>query len=160
MAYINPNQALKDHNIVLPDPPKPIASYVPTRQSGNQVYVSGQIPIADGKLLATGPVPTHTSIEAASACAHRCTINALACLQAHIGDLNKVTQVVKVGVYVASEQGFGDQPKIANGCSNMLVDLFGDRGQHARAAVGVSSLPRNVPVEIDFIFEVETEESA
>lgn len=141
--------------ITLPDAPKPVASYVPTRRSGNQIFISGQIPVANGELLAKGSVPTATSLESAMACARQCTLNALACLKAEIGDLSAVTRVVKVGVFVASEPGFGDQPKIANGCSDLLVEVFGkDVGQHARAAVGVSALPLNVPVEIEFIFEV------
>lgn len=155
MTIHNPSDRLKALNITLPDAPKPVASYVPARQSGSQVFISGQIPIAMGKLLANGSVPTQVSLESAIECARQCTLNGLACLQAQIGDLNRVSKVVKVGVFVASEPGFGDQPKIANGCSDLLVEIFGQRGQHARAAVGVSALPLNVPVEIEFIFEVE-----
>lgn len=155
MTNYNPSERLKALNITLPQAPKPVASYVPARQSGSQVYISGQIPITMGKLLAVGTVPNQVDLEAAIACARQCTLNGLACLQAHIGDLNRVSKVVKVGVFVASEPGFGDQPKIANGCSDLLVEIFGERGQHARAAVGVSALPLNVPVEIEFIFEVE-----
>ena len=155
MPSLNPNTSLKTLDITLPDAPKPVASYVPARQSGNLVYISGQIPMATGTLLSTGLVPSQVSIEDAIACARQCTLNALACLQAEIGDLDKVTQIVKVGIFVASDLGFGDQPKIGNGCSNLLVEIFGDRGQHARAAVGVSGLPLNAPVEIEFIFEVK-----
>lgn len=150
-----PEDRLKELGLVLPEAPKPVASYVPTRRSGNLVFVSGQIPIADGELLAKGRVPAHTSAESACACARRCTLNALACLKAEIGDLGRVTGVIKVGVFVACEPGYGDQPKIGNACSELLVEVFGkDIGQHARAAVGVSALPLDVPVEIDFIFEV------
>lgn len=109
----------------------------------------------EGTLLATGLVPSQVTIEQAIACARQCTLNAIACLQTEIGDLNAVTQIVKVGIFVASDLGFGDQPKIGNGCSDLLFEIFGDRGQHARAAVGVSGLPLNAPVEIEFIFEVE-----
>lgn len=155
MAAHSPEDRLKELGLVLPQAPKPVASYVPTRRSGNLVFVSGQIPIADGELLATGSVPSQTSPESAIACAKRCTLNALACLKAEIGDLSRVSGVVKVGVFVASEPGFGDQPKIGNACSDLLVEVFGQGiGQHARAAVGVSALPLNVPVEIEFIFEV------
>jgi len=91
----------------------------------------------------------------AIACARQCTLNALAVLENHIEDLNRVTGVIRVGVFVASDQGYGDQPEIANGCSDLLVEIFGDVGQHARAAVGVSALPLNVPVEIEFTFEVQ-----
>ena len=156
MANIDPNQQLDSMGITLPEAPKPVASYVPARRCGNQVFISGQIPVASGDLLAKGIVPTQTSLESATACARQCTLNALACLKAEIGDLGNVTRVVKVGVFVASEPGYGDQPKIANGCSDLLVEIFGQEvGQHARAAVGVSALPLNVPVEIEFIFEVE-----
>ncbi|MCA9276607.1 MAG: RidA family protein [Phycisphaerales bacterium] len=156
MAPTDPAAQLESMGITLPEAPKPVASYIPTRRSGNQVFVSGQIPIAAGELLAKGVVPTKSSLETATACARQCTLNALACLKAEIGDLRRVTRVVKVGVFVASEPGFGDQPKIANGCSDLLVEVFGSEvGQHARAAVGVSALPLDVPVEIEFIFEVQ-----
>jgi len=156
MSANHPESTLESMGVALPPAPKPVASYVPSRRSGNQVFISGQIPVANGDLLAKGSVPTETSLESATACARQCTLNALACLKAEIGDLGLVTRVVKVGVFIASEPGFGDQPKIANGCSDLLVDIFGhDIGQHARAAVGVSALPLNVPVEIEFIFEVK-----
>jgi len=155
MTNLNPNESLKKLNITLPDAPMPVASYVPARQTGNQVFISGQIPFSKGDLLSTGSVPTQVSIEQAIACARQCTLNALACLQEQIGDLDRVTKVIKASIFVACEPGFGDQPKIANGCSDLLVEIFGDRGQHARAAVGVSALPLNVPVEIEFIFEIE-----
>ena len=156
MSANHPESTLESMGVALPPAPQPVASYVPSRRSGNQVFISGQIPVANGDLLAKGSVPTETSLESATACARQCTLNALACLKAEIGDLGLVTRVVKVGVFIASEPGFGDQPKIANGCSDLLVDIFGhDIGQHARAAVGVSALPLNVPVEIEFIFEVK-----
>lgn len=155
MTPYDPNARLRELGISLPDAPTPVASYVPARQSGDQIFISGQIPIVDGKLMARGSVPTSTSTEAATACARQCTLNALACLLAKIGDLRRVSRVVKVGVFIASEPGFGDQPKIANGCSDLLVEIFGDCGRHARAAVGVSALPLDVPVEIEFIFEVD-----
>jgi len=155
MTTKSPNEALKSLNIVLPDAPKPIASYVPARRSGNQVFISGQIPMSNGSLISAGLVPSQVSIEQALACARQCTLNGLACLQAEIGDLDRVVKAVKIGVFVASDLGFGDQPKIANGCSDLLLEIFGDRGRHARAAVGVSGLPLNAPVEIEFIFEVE-----
>lgn len=156
MATTNPRERLESMGITIPEAPNPVASYVPARRSGNQVFISGQIPVAAGELLAKGIVPSRTSLESATACARQCTLNALACLEAEIGDLSKVTRVIKVGVFVASEPGFGDQPKIANGCSDLLVEVFGKEiGQHARAAVGVSALPLDVPVEIEFIFEVQ-----
>ncbi len=149
------SQRLSDLNITLPQATKPLASYVPTRQTGSLIHISGQIPISDGKLIATGIVPTDVEEATAVACARQCTLNALAALTDAIGSLDKVTKVVKVGVFVAAAPDFGAQPQIANGCSDLLVEIFGqDIGQHARAAVGVASLPRNVPVEIEFLFEV------
>ncbi|MCA9304530.1 MAG: RidA family protein [Phycisphaerales bacterium] len=150
-----PNNALSGLQIMLPKPPKPVASYIPARRSGNQVLISGQIPMQEGSLLATGIVPTEVDEATAGECARICTLNGLACLQAEIGDLAKVTGVIKVGVFVASDPSYGGQPKIANGCSDLLVQIFGDRGRHARAAVGCASLPLNAPVEIEFLFEVE-----
>jgi enamine deaminase RidA (YjgF/YER057c/UK114 family) len=156
MPTNHPNERLEQLGLTLPQAPKPVASYIPTRRSGNQIFVSGQVPFVDGKLLATGAVPSTTSPETAHACARQCTLNALACLTAEIGDLGRVTKVIKVGVFVASDPGYGEQPKIANGCSELLVEIFGrEIGQHARAAVGVSALPLNVPVEIEFIFEID-----
>lgn len=155
MTDHNPHKALETMGLTLPEAPKPVASYIPAQPSDNQVFISGQIPVRGGELMAKGSVPTHTSLQDATACARQCTLNALACLKAEIGDLSRVTRVVKVGVFVASEPGFGDQPKIANGCSDLLVEIFGERGKHARAAVGVSALPLNVPVEIEFIFEIK-----
>ena len=156
MSSTSPETRLTQLNLTLPEAPKPVASYIPTRRTGQQVYISGQIPISGGNLMAQGSVPSQTSPESATECAKQCTLNALACLKAAIGDLSQVKRVVKVGVFVASDPGFGDQPKIANGCSDLLVEIFGkETGQHARAAVGVSALPLNVPVEIEFVFEVE-----
>ena len=149
-------QRLKDLNITLPEPTKPVASYIPTRRTGNLVYISGQIPIASGTLLAKGIVPTQVDQTTAIECARQCTLNALAALQKEIGSLDQVTKIVKVGIFVASTPDFGAHPTIANGSSDLLVEIFGqDIGQHARAAIGVASLPLNVPVEIEFIFEIE-----
>lgn len=155
MTINHPQNTLEQLGITLPEAPKPVASYVPANQSGNHIYISGQIPFQNGQLFSTGIVPSQVDVDTAIECSRLCTINALACLKAEIGDLGRVTKVVKVGVFVACESDFGDQPTIANGCSNLLVDIFGAKGQHARAAVGVASLPLNVPVEIEFIFEID-----
>jgi len=150
------NQRLTDLNITLPEPTIPVASYVPARRTGNLVHISGQIPISKGTLLAKGIVPTQVDEATAVQCARQCALNALAALQKEIGTLDKVTKVVKVGIFVAASPDFGAQPAVANGCSDLLVEIFGQEiGQHARAAIGVASLPLNVPVEIEFIFEVE-----
>ncbi|MDF1808419.1 MAG: RidA family protein [Phycisphaerales bacterium] len=155
MTINHPQNTLEQLGITLPEAPKPVASYVPANQSGNHIYISGQIPFQNGQLFSKGIVPSQVDVDTAIECSRLCTINALACLKAEIGDLGRVTKVVKVGVFVACESDFGDQPTIANGCSNLLVDIFGAKGQHARAAVGVASLPLNVPVEIEFIFEID-----
>lgn len=155
MRTKNPYESLKSLDLMLPHAPKPVASYVPARQSGQLVHISGQIPFNDGTLLAQGSVPSAVSPDLAIKCANQCTLNALAVLEDHIGDLNRVSGVIKVGVFVASDPGFGEQPAIANGCSDLLVEIFGEIGQHARAAVGVAALPLNVPVEIEFVFEVK-----
>ncbi|MBL4590792.1 MAG: RidA family protein [Phycisphaerales bacterium] len=149
-----PNKKLQGLQITLPTAPKPVASYLPARRSGNQVFISGQIPFEQGELIATGLVPSMVNMETAVRCARACTLNALACLKAEIGDLGLVTGVVRVGVFVACDPDFGGHPQIANGCSDLLVEIFGDIGKHARAAVGCASLPLNAPVEIEFLFEI------
>lgn len=150
-----PNNAIKELGIMLPEAPNPVASYLPARRSGNQVLISGQIPMKDGSMIATGIVPTQIDEETAQQCARVCTLNGLACLQAEIGDLSRVVGVIRVGVFVASDPAYGGQPSIANGCSDLLVQIFGERGKHARAAVGCAALPLNAPVEIEFLFEVD-----
>jgi enamine deaminase RidA (YjgF/YER057c/UK114 family) len=104
--------------------------------------------------MASGVVPSQVSLETAQNCARQCVLNALAALTGEIGSIDKVKRVVRVGCWVASAPGFGDQPKVANGASELLVEIFGDAGRHARAAVGSVALPLNTPVEIEFLFEV------
>lgn len=140
--------------IELPPVPAPVAAYVPSRKTGNLLFVSGQIPFADGKLMATGRVPDLVSQDTAKACARQCTLNGLAVVREALGSLDRVAKVVRVGCFVASEPGFGGQPGIANEASELMLAVFGEAGRHARAAVGSVSLPLNVPVEIEFLFEV------
>jgi enamine deaminase RidA (YjgF/YER057c/UK114 family) len=139
----------------LPEAPSPVASYVPAVRVGSLLFVSGQIPIRDGTLLATGTVPNEVSIEEAQGLARQCVLNALAVLKAEVGSIDRLKRVVRVGCFVASEPGFGGQPKVANGASDLLVEIFGEAGRHARAAVGAVGLPLNVPVEIEFLFEIQ-----
>lgn len=147
---------LSDLGIKLPEPPAPVAAYVPWVRSGNQVFVSGQLPFQDGELVYQGPVPSHVSTEDASAAARLCAINGLAVLNSAVdGDLSRVRRVLRLGVFVQSDDQFDGQPAIANGASSLMVDIFGDSGRHARAAVGVNALPLNTPVEVEFLFEVE-----
>lgn len=151
----DPDAALVGLGLTLPAPAAPVAAYIPTRRSGNLLYVSGQIPIREGKLLATGTVPSAVSMEVARQCALQCTLNGLAAAKAALGgSLAGIRQVVRVGCFVASDAGFGDQPKVANAASELLMQVFGEAGRHARAAVGTNALPLNVPVEIEFLFEV------
>jgi enamine deaminase RidA (YjgF/YER057c/UK114 family) len=150
----SPDARLAELGLQLPEPPKPVAAYIPVRRTGNLLFVSGQIPMADGKLLHQGRVPAEVSIEQAKACARQCVLNALAIVKGHTGSLDTVKQVVRVGVFVCCEPGFHAQPQVANGASELLQQVFGERGQHARAAVGSIDLPLGAPVEVEFIFEV------
>ncbi|HJT10444.1 MAG TPA: RidA family protein [Candidatus Nitrosotalea sp.] len=141
-------------NISLPVPPKPAGSYIPVTRTGNLVFVSGQIPIRDGKVEFKGKVPTDVSIDTAQQAAKLCIINVLAQLKAEIGNLDKVSKIIRVSGFVNSASDFYEQPKIINAASDLLFEIFGDKGKHSRVAVGVASLPLNSTVEIDMIAEV------
>jgi enamine deaminase RidA (YjgF/YER057c/UK114 family) len=148
-------QRISDLGLELPIPPKPVAAYIPAVRTGNLVYVSGQVPFRDGRLIATGSVPSGVSIELAREAALQCALNALAAIGSVIdGDFDRVVRIVRLGVFVASDPGFADQPKVANGASELLVELFGDAGRHARAAVGSIALPLGATVEVEMIAEV------
>ena len=148
------HENLKKLGLVIPAPPQVGGKYVPTKQVGNLVYTSGQGPIVNGKPSVTGKLGKELSIEDGQEAARICILNVLSILQAQIGDLNKVKNVVKVLGFVASESGFNDQPAVINGGSQLLIDVFGDKGRHARSAIGTNELPGNIPVEIEVIFEV------
>ena len=146
---------LTELGITLPAAPKPVASYIPCVRTGNLIIVSGQLPMQDGKLIATGTVPAHCSLEHAQAAARQCAINALAVIADALGgDLDRVQRIVRLGVFVASEAGFTDQPKVANGASELMQQIFGERGRHARAAVGSIALPLGASVEVEMMVEV------
>lgn len=141
--------------IALPNVVAPSANYVPARRTGNQIYISGQVPSAGGKDQYTGKVGSTYTVEEAQAAARLCAVNILSQLKHALGgDLGKVVGVVRLGGFVNAEPEFGDHPKVLNGASDLMVSVFGEAGRHARAAVGCYSLPRNVPVEVDAIFEV------
>ena len=141
--------------IVLPAITAPRANYVPARRQGNQVYISGQVPAEGGKDKFTGKLGSEFSVEEGQAAARLCAINILAQLKDALGgDLDRVTGVIRLGGFVNAERDFKDHPKVINGASDLMVEVFGEAGRHARAAVGCYSLPRNVPVEIEAIFEV------
>ena len=131
----------------LPTPPKPVAAYVPAVRSGNLLFISGQLPFADGQLLATGKVGAAVSIERGQHAAAQCVVNALAIAKAELaGDWSRLVRVVRLGVFVQCDDGFADQPKVANGASELLEKILGEAGRHARAAVGTNALPMNAAV--------------
>jgi enamine deaminase RidA (YjgF/YER057c/UK114 family) len=144
---------LNELGIVLPEVPKPVANYVPWVKSGNQLYVSGQLPLRDGKLLHTGLTGEGVSADDAKLCARQCAINIIAVVHSAVC-LSNVRRVVKLVGFVASSASFTGQPGVINGASDLMAEVFGEAGRHARSAVGVGSLPLNAPVEIEAIFEV------
>lgn len=147
---------LAELGIALPQPTTPVASYVPYVVTGNVVFISGQLPMRDGKPQALGKAGTDVTLEQAQDAAGLCAVNILSHLKVACGgDLSRVTRCVKLGVFVASAPGFTDQPKVANGASDLMVSVFGEKGKHARAAVGVAELPFGVAVEVDAIFEIQ-----
>lgn len=141
---------LAELGLTLPSPPGAVAMYQPAMIVGDHLLLSGQIPLRDGALLATGAVPSRVDPETAAACARQCVLNALAGAKAELGSLERIARIVRLGVYIASDPGFGGHPQIANGASALLVEIFGEAGRHVRAAVGVSALPLDAPVEIEF----------
>ena len=152
---MTPEESLAKLGLHLPAPTKPVAAYVPTVRVGNLVYVAGQIPMVDGKLAKAGRLGENVAVEEGQHLARTCAVNGLAALKAEVGDLSKVKRVVRVGAFIASTNDFTDQPKVANGASELLVQVFGDKGRHARAAVGVNVLPLGAPVEVELLVEVE-----
>ena len=151
---MTPEETLAKLGYALPSPTKPVAAYVPTARTGNLVYVAGQLPFVDGKLPKTGRLGENVTLEEGQAFARQCVLNGLAALKAELGDLSRVRRVVRVGAFVASADDFVEQPKVANGASELLQQVFGDAGRHARAAVGVNVLPLGAPVEVELLVEV------
>lgn len=145
---------LSDLGIALPEPPKAVASYAPAVVVGRAVYVSGQVPLRDGGLPRVGLVGADVSQEDAVEEARACAINVLAQLRAAAGSLDNIARMVKLTVFVASAPGFRAQPFVANGASDLLIEVFGDAGRHARSAVGVAELPLGAPVEVEAIAEL------
>jgi enamine deaminase RidA (YjgF/YER057c/UK114 family) len=152
---MSPEERLKELNIDLPEAPSPLGSYVPCVQTGNLLFVSGMLPMKDGTLLYTGKVGNDVAVEEAQNASKQAVINALAVIRTFSDSLDKIVKCVKLNGYVASAEGFYDQPVVINAASELLYEIFGDKGRHARAAVGVFTLPMNAPVEIDFVFELE-----
>jgi enamine deaminase RidA (YjgF/YER057c/UK114 family) len=145
---------LAELGLEVPPVAPPVAAYVPTARSGDLVWVSGQLPSADGALLAKGKVGGEVSAEDANQLARRCALNAIGALKAEVGDLDQVERIVKVVGFVASAPDFHGQPGVINGASELLVAAFGDAGRHARSAVGVAVLPLDAPVEVELVAKV------
>ncbi|MEW5686770.1 MAG: RidA family protein [Pseudomonadota bacterium] len=152
-----PMARLKALGIELPRLSPPLGTYAPYARDGRLLFISGQLPMLNGKPMAVGRVPTDVAVEAAQAAARQCAINILAAATLGLdGDLGKIESCLKVTGYVACEPGFGDQPKIINGASDLIGAVFGEKGRHARAAVGVASLPLNATVEVDAVFALRS----
>lgn len=146
---------LEKMGIVLPEITKPLAAYIPAKQTGNLVFTAGQLPMVQGELISKGLLGQDVEIEEANKAARVCTLNALAAIKGVIGDLDRIKQIVRVVGYVASVPTFTQQPAVVNGASELLLEIFGENGKHARSAVGMAVLPLNASVEIELIVEVE-----
>lgn len=147
-------ERLGELGLTVPDVARPVAAYVPAVRTGNYVFTSGQLPMRDGTLMATGKVGGEVSPEDAVVYAQQCALNAIAAVKAEIGDLDQVKRVVKVVAFIASTPDFTGQPGVANGASELLGSVFGEAGAHARSAVGVPVLPLDAPVEVEILVEV------
>ena len=144
---------LAELGLTVPATSKPVAAYIPAVASGNLVFTSGQLPMVDGVLPLTGKVGAEVDADAAKQLARTCVLNGLAAARSAIGSLDRITRVVKVVGFVASDPAFTGQPGVINGASELLAEIFGESGQHARSAVGVAVLPLDAPVEVEFVFE-------
>ena len=147
-------EKLKKLNIKIPVAPKPLASYIPVTRVGNLVFTAGQIPLENGTLKYKGKIGKEIDLETGKEAAKLCAINCISVIKSEIDDLDKIKKIVKVTVFVNSADGFTDQPKVANGASDLLVELFEEKGKHVRSAVGVSELPIDASVEVEMIAEI------
>ncbi len=150
-------QNLTRLGIVLPPAPKPVGSYVPAVQAGDLVFVSGVLPFVNGKIQQPGKVGRELTIEDGAYAARLALLNALAILNHHLGSLQKIRQVVRLTGHVACIEGFGEQPKVINGASDLLVEVFDERGRHARLALGAYELPLQAPIELELIVQIQSE---
>ena len=146
-------EKIKSLDITLPNPPTPAGSYIPAVKTGNLLFISGQIPMEDGKVLFTGKV-SDDNLETAQKSARMCAINLLAQMKRELGNLDRVTRIVRLSGFVNSDPEFYQHPKVINAASDLFFEIFGDKGKHARSAVGVYVLPNNIPVEIEAIIEL------
>ncbi len=149
-------EKIKQLGITIPDPVKPLAAYIPAMQVGNLVMTSGQVPIANGAVKFHGKVGRDLTEDKGRDAAKLCAINCLSAVKSVIGNLDKIKRVLKLTVFIASAEGFTAQPKVANGASEFIGEIFGEAGKHVRSAVGVSELPLNSAVEIEMIVEVKS----
>lgn len=150
------SENLQRLRVTLPPAPRPVGSYVPACQAGDLVFVSGVLPFQEGKILQPGKVGRELSIEEGAANARIAVINALAILQQELGDLSRITRIVRLTGHVASAEGFVDQPAVINGASDFLVEVFGEQGRHARLALGAFELPLHAPIELELIVQVSS----
>ena len=150
----SPEERLAELGHSVPSVVPPVAAYVPAVRSGSHVFTAGQLPLRDGELIATGKVGDAVSVEQATECAQQCALNAIAAVKSVVGDLASIRRVAKAVVFVASAPDFTGQPGVADGASELLGEVFGDAGVHARSAVGVASLPLDSPVEVEIVVEV------
>jgi enamine deaminase RidA (YjgF/YER057c/UK114 family) len=153
----SPEQRLAALGLALPTVTRPLAAYVPAVRSGGFVYTSGQLPFVDGQLLATGKVGAEVEVAEAAALARTCALNALAAAASVAGSLSAIKRIVKVTGFVASAPGFTGQAQVVNGASELLIEVFGEAGRHARSAVGMAVLPLDTPVEVEMIAELGPE---
>ena len=150
----NPQERMQELGLELPQVPSPAGSYVPAVRTGNLVFTSGQVSFEDGEIHVTGKVGDAVSPEEAQHAARLCALNALAAAASEAGGLDRISRIIKVVGYVASAPGFNGQPQVVNGASDLIGEIFGENGHHARSAVGVAELPLGVPVEIELIVEL------
>ena len=153
---MTPEQKLQSLGIELPSPAAPVGAYVAAVRTGNLVFTAGQLPMKDGSLTATGKTPADVSLPDAQLAARQALLNALSALRAEIGSLDNVSRIVRLNVLVNSSPGFTDQAKVANGASDLLLEVFGQAGVHTRTAVGAAELPLNAPVELDITAEISS----
>lgn len=151
---MTPEERLAELGIVLPAPPAPAAAYVPWTRTGDLLFTAGQLPLEDGELMATGVLGAGLDLEVGQRCARACAVNVLAQVRAAAGELSRVRRVAKLTVFVASAPSFTDQHLVANGASELIGEVLGDAGRHARSAVGVAALPMNAPVEVEAVVEL------
>jgi len=152
--HASPESRLAELGITLPEPPAPAAAYVPYVRTGDLVFTAGQVAVGPDGLVAEGIVGAGVDLDTAVACARQCAINVMAQLKAAVGDLSQVRRIVKLTVFVASDPSFTQQHLVANGASELIGEVFGEHGRHARSAVAAPSLPTNTPVEVEAIAEV------